>query len=79
MELADPSRAGVMVPVEQNDEEDLLMLLMSLNGAALPLQTCTMPRAIPQAVLHRNWKSFLFCWKRITLFATAENGTQEMK
>ena len=30
MELADPSRAGVMVPVEQNDEEDLLMLLMPM-------------------------------------------------
>ena len=30
MELADPSRAGVMVPVEQNDEDDLLMLLMPM-------------------------------------------------
>ena len=30
MELADPSRAGVIVPVEQNDEEDLLMLLMPM-------------------------------------------------
>ena len=30
MELADPSRAGVMVPVERNDEEDLLMLLMPM-------------------------------------------------
>ena len=30
MELADPSRAGVMVPVEQNEEEDLLMLLMPM-------------------------------------------------
>ena len=30
MELADPSRAGVMVPVEQNEDEDLLMLLMPM-------------------------------------------------
>ena len=30
MELADPSRAGVIVPVEQNEEEDLLMLLMPM-------------------------------------------------
>lgn len=30
LELADPSRAGVVVPVEQNDEEDLLMLLMPM-------------------------------------------------
>ena len=30
MELADPSRAGVIVPVEQNDDEDLLMLLMPM-------------------------------------------------
>lgn len=29
-ELADPSRAGVIVPVEQNEEEDLLMLLMPM-------------------------------------------------
>ena len=28
IELADPSRAGVVVPVEQEDKEDLLMLLM---------------------------------------------------
>ncbi len=30
MELADPSRAGVVVPVEQEEEEDLLMLLMPM-------------------------------------------------
>ena len=30
MELADPSRAGVIVPVEQNEDEDLLMLLMPM-------------------------------------------------
>ena len=30
MELADPSRAGVIVPVEQEEEEDLLMLLMPM-------------------------------------------------
>ena len=30
MDLADPSRAGVIVPVEQNEEEDLLMLLMPM-------------------------------------------------
>ena len=30
MELADPSRAGVIVPVEQNEDEDLLMLLMTM-------------------------------------------------
>ena len=30
MELADPSRAGVIVPIEQNEEEDLLMLLMPM-------------------------------------------------
>ena len=30
LELADPSRAGVIVPVEQNEEEDLLMLLMPM-------------------------------------------------
>jgi len=30
MELADPSRAGVVVPVEQDAEEDLLMLLMPM-------------------------------------------------
>ena len=30
MELADPSRAGVILPVDQEDEEDLLMLLMPL-------------------------------------------------
>ena len=30
LELADPSRAGVLVPVEQNEEEDLLMLLMPM-------------------------------------------------
>lgn len=29
-ELADPSRAGVIVPVEQNEDEDLLMLLMPM-------------------------------------------------
>ncbi|MBE6275421.1 MAG: DNA polymerase III subunit beta [Bacteroides sp.] len=30
IELADPSRAGVIVPVEAEDEEDLLMLLMPM-------------------------------------------------
>lgn len=30
IELADPSRAGVIVPVEQNENEDLLMLLMPM-------------------------------------------------
>lgn len=30
MELADPSRAGVIVPEEQNENEDLLMLLMPM-------------------------------------------------
>jgi len=30
IELADPSRAGVIVPVEQDKEEDLLMLLMPM-------------------------------------------------
>ena len=30
MELADPSRAGVIVPIEQEAEEDLLMLLMPM-------------------------------------------------
>lgn len=30
MELADPSRAGVIVPVEQEEEGDLLMLLMPM-------------------------------------------------
>ena len=30
MELADPSRAGVIVPVEQDAEEDVLMLLMPM-------------------------------------------------
>ena len=30
MELADPSRAGVIVPVEQDEESDLLMLLMPM-------------------------------------------------
>ena len=30
LELADPSRAGVVVPVEQNEDEDLLMLLMPM-------------------------------------------------
>jgi DNA polymerase-3 subunit beta len=30
MELADPSRAGVIVPIEQNEDEDLLMLLMPM-------------------------------------------------
>ena len=30
MELADPSRAGVIVPVEHNEDEDLLMLLMPM-------------------------------------------------
>lgn len=30
IELADPSRAGVVVPVEQEDNEDLLMLLMPM-------------------------------------------------
>ena len=29
-ELADPSRAGVIVPVEQEEKEDLLMLLMPM-------------------------------------------------
>ena len=30
MELADPSRSGVILPVDQEDEEDLLMLLMPM-------------------------------------------------
>lgn len=30
LELADPSRAGVIVPAEQDDNEDLLMLLMPM-------------------------------------------------
>lgn len=30
LELADPSRAGIVVPAEQNDKEDLLMLLMPI-------------------------------------------------
>ena len=30
LDLADPSRAGVVVPVEQNEDEDLLMLLMPM-------------------------------------------------
>ena len=30
IELADPSRAGIVVPSEQEDNEDLLMLFMSL-------------------------------------------------
>ena len=30
IELADPSRAGVLVPVEQSDKEELLMLLMPM-------------------------------------------------
>lgn len=30
MELADPSRAGVILPVEQEEDEDLLMLLMPM-------------------------------------------------
>lgn len=30
IELADPSRAGVIVPVEQEEDEDLLMLLMPM-------------------------------------------------
>ena len=30
MELNDPSRAGVIVPVEQDEKEDLLMLLMPM-------------------------------------------------
>lgn len=30
IELADPSRAGVLVPVEQNENEDMLMLLMPM-------------------------------------------------
>ena len=30
LELADPSRAGVIVPVEQSEDEDLLMLLMPM-------------------------------------------------
>lgn len=30
LELADPSRAGIIVPVEQAEEEDLLMLLMPM-------------------------------------------------
>lgn len=30
IELADPSRAGVIVPLEQNEQEDLLMLLMPM-------------------------------------------------
>ena len=30
LELADPSRAGVIVPVEQDEDEDLIMLLMPM-------------------------------------------------
>ena len=30
VELADPSRAGVIVPEEQEENEDLLMLLMPM-------------------------------------------------
>ena len=30
IELADPSRAGVIVPEEQDENEDLLMLLMPM-------------------------------------------------
>ena len=30
VELADPSRAGVIIPVEQAENEDLLMLLMPM-------------------------------------------------
>lgn len=30
IELADPSRAGVIVPLEQNEDDDLLMLLMPM-------------------------------------------------
>jgi DNA polymerase-3 subunit beta len=30
VELADPSRAGVIVPAEQEENEDLLMLLMPM-------------------------------------------------
>ena len=30
LELADPSRAGVIVPAQQNEDEDLLMLLMPM-------------------------------------------------
>lgn len=30
LELADPSRAGVIVPAEQNEDEDLIMLLMPM-------------------------------------------------
>ena len=30
IELADPSRAGVITPLEQEEKEDLLMLLMPM-------------------------------------------------
>ena len=30
IELADPSRAGVIVPLEQEENDDLLMLLMPM-------------------------------------------------
>ena len=30
IELADPSRAGLVVPAEQEEDEDLLMLLMPM-------------------------------------------------
>ena len=30
IELADPSRAGVIIPVEQEEDENLLMLLMPM-------------------------------------------------
>jgi DNA polymerase-3 subunit beta len=30
LELADPSRAGVIIPAEQEENEDLLMLLMPM-------------------------------------------------
>jgi len=30
IELADPSRAGVIVPVQQEENDDLLMLLMPM-------------------------------------------------
>jgi DNA polymerase-3 subunit beta len=30
LELADPSRAGVIVPAEQTEDEDVLMLIMPM-------------------------------------------------
>src|SRR3712207_8710292 len=39
IELADPSRAGVIIPVEQEENEDLLMLLMRSEEHTSELQS----------------------------------------